>query len=726
MNKGMKLALITTFLLLSIVSVSAVSAVNNTTGLADSPWPKDGQNLNNTGQSPNDGPKTNTTSWTTGGYTFTVESPVIGPDGTIYIGSTSDLLAYNPDGTFKWWYTFGTGLINGTPAVGADGTIYTGGGTFDNKFYAINPNRTTKWIYNNTSAVCGSPTIGDDGTIYFGSGSTLYALNPNGTSKWISTLGGTIGFGSPAIGTDGTIYVGCTDNKLYAILNNGTEKWNYTAGGAFYSSPAIGADGTLYIGNEDGKLYAIYSNGTKKWNSTIGGSISNTPAIATNRIIYVGSNNNNLYAINPTNGTVIWNSLLGGSIKDSPTIGADGIIYVACSDNKWYALNSNGSSLWNYTGANIKGSPIIGADGTLYALTSNSLIALHDPPVIVNLNTSATYNSIQEAIDDADPDDVISVGVGPIWENVIVDKRVVLSALGTIIRPVTRPWGAYSLPVFTVTSDGSGSTIEGFFINGTGIVLVGTENVTIYNNTFDVNQPVEYIEGDYYYEGFYGVILVDSDNNQINGNSFNTTAIEDRVYGIYLENSNNTNINNNTINTIGYAGGVDWESTLDEIYTTIGVFINKGSSNNNLTDNIITTGYTYSDGYEDALIGVLIVNGCNDNNITGNTINTTGDIYAYGVAVLGGLDEGWSPTESTGNVISYNTIDTAAQTSLDLQLLTGSNGSTVQSNYFYSNGEQALDDGSGNTWDGNYYDGWLPGTPREIAGSAKSVDENPI
>ena len=66
-------------------------------------------------------------------------TPVIGSDGTIYVGSSDNKLhAVNPDGTPKWTYFNGVKVLS-TPAVGSDGTFYF---TSDNyKLRAVNPVR---------------------------------------------------------------------------------------------------------------------------------------------------------------------------------------------------------------------------------------------------------------------------------------------------------------------------------------------------------------------------------------------------------------------------------------------------------------------------------------------------------------------------------------------------------------------------------------------------------
>ncbi|AEH51461.1 PQQ-binding-like beta-propeller repeat protein [Pseudothermotoga thermarum] len=102
----------------------AVSCVASS--LANSPWPKFRGDAQNTGRSPYSGPQTPTLKWMykTGG---SVESsPVIGSDGTIYVGSwDKNVYALDPNGTLKWRFETDDRVIS-SPAIGSDGTIYVG------------------------------------------------------------------------------------------------------------------------------------------------------------------------------------------------------------------------------------------------------------------------------------------------------------------------------------------------------------------------------------------------------------------------------------------------------------------------------------------------------------------------------------------------------------------------------------------------------------------------
>jgi outer membrane protein assembly factor BamB len=357
--------------ILTICALTPLSAAE----LADAPWLMFHHDLNHTGLSTHNGPDTSAVKWVfpTGDKIY--GSPVIGEDGTVYIGTRgrhsaitgSKLYAIYPNGTERWQWNPGH-FIDSTPVVASDGTLYVG--CWDKSLYAVHPNGTVKWEFTGPkgSFVYTSPAIAPDGTVYIGNDNNkLYAINPDGTEKWSYWTRGAIR-SSPAIGADGTIYVGSYDKKLHAINPDGKLKWRYTTRWGIVSSPAIGQDGTIYVGSYDKKLHAINpADGTLKWKYTTGGRIRSSPAIGADGTIYVGSNDGKLHAVNP-DGTRKWTYSTCCYVLSSPAIDADGTIYVGSFDRNLYAINPDGTLLWKYnTGDRIHySSPAIGSDGTVY------------------------------------------------------------------------------------------------------------------------------------------------------------------------------------------------------------------------------------------------------------------------------------------------------------------------------------------------------------------------
>ena len=158
--------------------------------------------------------------------------------GTIYSDRLNNkIVAITPGGAQDWVFDLGSD-IDSTPVVGSDGTVYVGA---DNgKLYAINPQDRKngeifpvsgrEWTFSQPSGTLRTiPAIAPDGTILVVSyDDILYAVNPDGTKKWTFPIpvDGSEPTSSPTVDNEGVVYVGSSDNKLYAI-NNFAEPRNF-------------------------------------------------------------------------------------------------------------------------------------------------------------------------------------------------------------------------------------------------------------------------------------------------------------------------------------------------------------------------------------------------------------------------------------------------------------------------------------------------------------------
>jgi outer membrane protein assembly factor BamB len=216
-------------------------------------------------------------------------SPVIGGDGTIYVGTTDGKLVSVPkEGTAIKWSAATNDTLGSSPALGQDGTIYVG--STDRKLLAFSPDGSSKWALDLDSPVSGSPAVGGEGSIYVGTADgKLHAVSSAGVERWSYPTGGAIN-GTPAVYA-GTVYVGSEDKKLHSVSTvDGKGRWTYDTFGAV-GTPVIGPDGTVYVGSADARLYAITSKGSLFYAVNVKGSVRTAPAIGTGSALYVSTDN---------------------------------------------------------------------------------------------------------------------------------------------------------------------------------------------------------------------------------------------------------------------------------------------------------------------------------------------------------------------------------------------------------------------------------------------------
>jgi outer membrane protein assembly factor BamB len=387
-------------------------------------------NAQHTGYSSAEGPVVPTLKWRLDLSGEVISSPVVGPEGTIYLGSVIRdtrhpehfITAVNPSGTVKW--RFATGWrdtqTQSSPAVGADGRIYVG--AQDGYFYALNPDGTLAWRFAASSPVQQHPVVGTDGVVYVGLDGKLYAFNPAGQVLWSKVLGTTNLPGGPALSPDGeTIYAfGHTntvpsdpDARLYAFRRDGTIRWEFDAFYAYYpalSPPTVAADGTVIV--LSGQVVAINPDGTQKWRYEPSASYYNSYASLSvdpaGEVVfafgwYLGK-------LDP-DGTEQWKlEFLGGeymneleSTYSAPLIDAGGNLYLGLGTGKRWtrpwgkvvrSYTPAGTLRWEFpVGEGVyTSSPALAPDGTLYiGSMDGGLYALGNPPLTPNVITSLAF-----------------------------------------------------------------------------------------------------------------------------------------------------------------------------------------------------------------------------------------------------------------------------------------------------------------------------------------------
>jgi outer membrane protein assembly factor BamB len=357
--------------------------------------------LKNTGQAPGYGAN-GTLRWSAAaGYADRVEgSPVIGLDGTVYIGADDGrVYAFNGvTGAIRWATTVQTAGADSTPVLGADHSLYVGAG---NGVVALDAaTGIQKWRGDTGGDVESAPTLSSDGTLYFGADDArVYALDSrNGILKWyFSFPDGSDTDSSPALGADGTVYIGSNKGTLYALDGEqGTLKWSFKAVGEISGAPAIGMDGTVYIcalnsTKTESVTYAINGlTGFQRWAIQHSSQSAPSVAIGSDDTVFVtGVALQSIFnavtvepravvwALDGNTGAQKWEQWLEpGSAGVTPvSIDAAGIIYVHAErpietggNGKLSALDhTTGIVVWEFvTNGSSNSSPAIGADGTIY------------------------------------------------------------------------------------------------------------------------------------------------------------------------------------------------------------------------------------------------------------------------------------------------------------------------------------------------------------------------
>ncbi len=343
---------------------------------AGSPWSEMRHDQHNTGRSTIVGRYRGDRPWEFRTDRGVFSTPVLGADGTVYIGSADTYFyAIAPDGSLRWKIKTG-GIIDAGGALspfepGLGSAPLTFGSGDDHLYHVTTPARGAPRILWRFRASVppvkgqqvdwweGPVAVGPGGVLYAGNtGGTAYAIKPDGKPLWTFTAGGSL-WTTPAFAGSSS-YWGSLDLNIYKLNAIGRPVWHTFTPGFVVSSPAIGSDGTVYIGSFDSKLYALDpSTGKPRWTFATSDHIYSSPALGQDgaghtNAIYIASTNGSVYRLSPT-GKMLWRYDTGDPIRSSPALGAapgpghHEILYVGSSNGKLYALDAGtGRRRWSF------------------------------------------------------------------------------------------------------------------------------------------------------------------------------------------------------------------------------------------------------------------------------------------------------------------------------------------------------------------------------------------
>jgi hypothetical protein len=284
---------------------------------------------------------------------YSMTTPLIGTDGTIYFVCGIKIYAVNPDGSIKWEYPFefGSNVIMHGINIGLDGTIYYI--DLNNKFNALDKYGNLKWFIQdnrfyvgNTNALVFSP---DGKTIYCrGINDAILAVDIE--NKAINWVFGKIREGieaAPIVDSYGNIYTYCvidTMNTLksaFVSLNrSGNIRWSFEINTCLHTQPTIDKQGNIYFACDT--LYSLDFWGNLRWKVPLGVNLYQGSSLVCDidGTVYLCIDNITLTIMAvDKQGSIIWtlNDPSYGVVSISPAL-CFGKLYIPTSN--WYNFYS--------------------------------------------------------------------------------------------------------------------------------------------------------------------------------------------------------------------------------------------------------------------------------------------------------------------------------------------------------------------------------------------------
>lgn len=326
--------------------ISAAATVSVTRGWADAIWPARGGSAQNTYYSAMPGPASPslTTSLAPDGGGYYCGAPLVGHDGTLYVGSDSGWLHALDSATHEplWSVDLGTGFVDQL-ALAEDGIILAtavqSGNTDQGTILAVDTaTRQVLWHFVPDREHPSAGMVTDwAGSVYYCC-ADLYALDVHtGSVRWMRAE-----MGKPSLGPDGSlysykldVYVDPVRGKTLAQLDpaTGDPIWESDLGGWFCTSMAIDDDWTIFIPNRGRDSIQAVSGitGEVRWEQSPPSSPRTDVVVGGFGRVYCGMANGRVVAMDASTGQVEWQS--SGTLTtvvDDMLVTANGHLY-CCS-----------------------------------------------------------------------------------------------------------------------------------------------------------------------------------------------------------------------------------------------------------------------------------------------------------------------------------------------------------------------------------------------------------
>jgi parallel beta-helix repeat protein len=320
-------------------------------------------------------------------------------------------------------------------------------------------------------------------------------------------------------------------------------------------------------------------------------------------------------------------------------------------------------------------------------------LASSNPNGTFNFRTQEIFNSIQEAIDDADTisGDTIWLEKATYSENVIINKKITIRPISDI--NVTIQALNPNLPIFTINLSGNGTTIQDLILNGS------TGNAGIYINNSTDNQ----ILGNNITSNLNGICLYNSTENVISGNNI----LNNSVNGVLINTGSDNEVSSNKVAFNGSAGINIQNSNDNKICSNIisnnldGIYLNNSSTEvhfNQIVGNSRYGLYNQGNGTVNATNNWWGSNNPIVSSISPSDINIAGGNVTYNPWLV--LSVNSSTDRSNRNGTYYNYKITADVTHNNQGGDTSSDGSIPDDILIYFNSTLGTINTSGSTRNG--------------------------
>ncbi len=371
-----------------------VNSISSKAQLANTSWPKYGQDLRFTGLTEFEGPDSAQINWIFSAKETeeNLRGPAIGPNGNLYVGSfysdtTGFLYKIDASGKLKWQKSIGA--VKWPPTIGEDGTIYVTALSdpvqFDISLHAISPDGDIMWEKTlDISQQVYPPTIDSSGNIYAVSRENLYAYNADGTLKWKVNPDRIIRW-SPTFFSGDSLLLPVNDGYVtYSTKGTKADKFNDINGNPISPITSL-VDEMNLISTDMGFAVSIELDHQKKWEYFAGTSLLDLggQSLGPNQRVYFVINEK-LLAFT-TEGDLRWQKDIS-HLYTKPAVDSSGTVYVTGVPNDTavvYAYNPNSSLKWKYNTSKSNNSypnsgPVIGHNQTLYVSIGDTLLSLVD------------------------------------------------------------------------------------------------------------------------------------------------------------------------------------------------------------------------------------------------------------------------------------------------------------------------------------------------------------